>query len=272
MRDAIEPLDLKPFDKTQYKEQLAHHMAAKELGPHRPRSRRASAAATAQGARAAAMTLASKSQRTTQPANARPQRPPLLLVGRRLLGQAAPSAAAAPAPPVPEFNPRRRQCRSDRLAAPALHTRAISSSRTPTCSVRGGIAACAGARHRRAYQRLMRDAGQLEKGFSAADSDLLFMQTLARSGVPLEDASGMGFHEFCRDELMELARRKAAQARGDSGGSGGASRRSGPTSSASWCSHCQARLRRRRLAQAYTPKGDGAQSPSLSSAEAPSVA
>ena len=31
VRDAIELLDLKPFDKTQYKEQLAHHMAAKEV-------------------------------------------------------------------------------------------------------------------------------------------------------------------------------------------------------------------------------------------------
>ena len=54
------------------------------------------------------------------------------------------------------------------------------------------------------FQRLIRDAGLLEPKFSAADVDLLFMQTMMRSGVPIEDVTGVGFHEFC-DALVEVA-------------------------------------------------------------------
>ena len=64
------------------------------------------------------------------------------------------------------------------------------------------------------FQRLVRDAGLLDaQRFSAADVDLLFMQTILKSGVPIEDANsaGMGFHEFC-DGLLEVARRKLERA------------------------------------------------------------
>ena len=125
---------------------------------------------------------------------------------------AAPSAAAAPAPaPVPEFNPPPSHGAFDRISFGGAGAAYARYKLFQDANLQRAWRHCVGVRGRKVtaarFQRLMRDAGQLEKGFSAADSDLLFMQTLVRSGVPLEDASGMGFHEFC-DALMELARRR----------------------------------------------------------------
>ena len=57
----------------------------------------------------------------------------------------------------------------------------------------------------------MRDSGLLDGRFSAADADLLYMQTMMRhaSGQLVDDRNEMGFHEFC-DALIELARRRQA--------------------------------------------------------------
>ena len=66
------------------------------------------------------------------------------------------------------------------------------------------------------FQRLVRDAGLLDAKFTAADVDLLFMQTIMRTGIAVEDSGGMGFHEFC-DALLAIARRK----NGCGGGCGG---------------------------------------------------
>ena len=51
---------------------------------------------------------------------------------------------------------------------------------------------------------------------TVSDVDLLFMQTIVKSGVPIEgsNSAGMGFHEFC-DALLEIARRKMAHAKSD---------------------------------------------------------
>jgi len=74
---------------------------------------------------------------------------------------------------------------------------------------------CVGVRGRKVttarFQRLMRDSGLLDGRFSAADADLLYMQTMMRhaSGQLVDDRNEMGFHEFC-DALIELARRRQA--------------------------------------------------------------
>ena len=280
VRDAIELLDLKPFDKTQYKEQLAHHMAAKEVkAAQTPLEKERLQQQRLKERRAAAMTLASKSQRVNAAQANAPSAAPTAgssSAAASSSGQAAaPSAAAAPAPaPVPEFNPPPSHGAFDRISFGGAGAAYARYKLFQDANLQRAWRHCVGVRGRKVtaarFQRLMRDAGQLEKGFSAADSDLLFMQTLVRSGVPLEDASGMGFHEFC-DALMELARRKAAQARGDSGGSGGASQ------------PLAAHLERLVLslpgaaeaaekAQAYTEKATARSRLTRASAEAPSVA
>ena len=208
VRDALELLDLQPFDKALYKEQLANHVAIKELkSAQTPLERERLQQQRLRERRAAAMTNASKTQRVAAQAAAPSE----------ASAPAAQPPAAAPAP-VPEFNPPPSHGNFDRIRFPPSASSYSRYQLFESASLHRAWRHCVGLRGRKVtcgrFQRLMRDAGLLEPRFSAADVDLLFMQILMRSGVPIEDVSGMGFHEFC-DALLEIARRKAALAKTD---------------------------------------------------------
>ena len=229
VRDTLELLDLKPFDKAQYKEQLAHHMAAKEVKhAQTPLEKERLQQQLLKERRAAAMNLASKSQRVNAAqANAPSAAPPAGSSAAAASAAAAAPAAAAPAPapaPPPEFNPPASHGAFDRIkigGAGAAHAR---YQLFQAANLQRAWRHCVGVRGRKLtamrFQRLIRDAGLLEPKFSAADVDLLFMQTMMRSGVPIEDVTGVGFHEFC-DALVEVAKRKAGLGNKSDSGSGG---------------------------------------------------
>mmetsp|Transcript_14731 Transcript_14731/g.24538 ORF Transcript_14731/g.24538 Transcript_14731/m.24538 type:complete len:839 (-) Transcript_14731:178-2694(-) len=70
---------------------------------------------------------------------------------------------------------------------------------------------CRGVRGRKLsctrWQRFLRECELLDERFTQADGDLLFIQVITRTGTAFEDSAMMGYQEFC-DALVEIALRR----------------------------------------------------------------